>query len=49
MEGRVTQGACILKKLKEFIITLRMEKILKKNKIFEICLDTIELENAVFG
>ncbi len=38
-----------LRKLKELIITLRMERILKKNRILEIYLNSIEWGEGIFG
>ncbi len=38
-----------LRKLKELIITLRMERILKKNRILEIYLNSIEWGDGIFG
>ena len=38
-----------LRKLKELIITLRMEKILKKQRILEIYLNVIEWGDGVYG
>lgn len=38
-----------LRKLKELIITLRMERILKKQRILELYLNLIEFGNGTFG
>jgi monofunctional biosynthetic peptidoglycan transglycosylase len=38
-----------MRKLKELIITLRMEKMLSKKRILEIYLNVIEWGNGVFG
>lgn len=38
-----------LRKLKELIITLRMERTLKKNRILEIYLNSIEWGEGIFG
>jgi monofunctional biosynthetic peptidoglycan transglycosylase len=38
-----------MRKLKELIITLRMEKMLSKRRILEIYLNVIEWGNGVFG
>jgi monofunctional glycosyltransferase len=38
-----------LRKLKELVITLRMEKVLSKERILEIYLNVIEWGNGVFG
>ncbi len=38
-----------MRKLKELIITLRMEKVLSKKRILEIYLNVIEWGNGVFG
>lgn len=38
-----------LRKIKELIITLRMERYLKKNRILEIYLNVIEFGEGIFG
>lgn len=38
-----------IRKVKELIITLRMERILKKNRILEIYLNVIEFGHGIFG
>ncbi len=38
-----------LRKIKELIITLRMERYLTKNRILEIYLNVIEFGNGIFG
>ncbi|MGA7159571.1 MAG: monofunctional biosynthetic peptidoglycan transglycosylase [Bacteroidota bacterium] len=38
-----------LRKLKELVITLRMERVLSKERILEIYLNVIEMGNGVFG
>lgn len=38
-----------IRKIKELIITLRMEKVLKKDRILEIYLNVIEFGHGIFG